>query len=89
MLSKVGVATRAFVVVLLALAKCYELLLTVNRDSSTGTRRRPPPETARSTLCCHPPPAHPRASRLSDLIVRGDRLLELEKVSGDTTRIFH
>jgi hypothetical protein len=35
MLSKVGVATRAFVVVLLALAKRYKLLLTVNRDSST------------------------------------------------------
>jgi hypothetical protein len=35
MLSKVGVATRAFVVVLLALAKRYKLLLTVNRHSST------------------------------------------------------
>ena len=35
MLSKVGVATRAFMVVLLALAKRCGLLLTVNRDCST------------------------------------------------------
>ena len=31
--SKVGVATRAFVNVLLALARAYELVLNVNRDS--------------------------------------------------------
>ena len=31
---KVGAATRAFVVVLLVLARSYELILAVNRDSS-------------------------------------------------------
>ena len=52
MLSKVGIATRAFVVVLLALAKRYEILLTVNRDSSTeqpvkASRRQPGPAAIR------------------------------------------
>ena len=32
--SKLGVATRAFVVVLLALARSYDLALSVDRDSS-------------------------------------------------------
>ena len=32
--SKVGAATRAFVAVLLAVARCYQLLVQVNRDSS-------------------------------------------------------
>ena len=63
MLSKVGAATRAFVVVLLALAKRYELLLTVTRGSSTeqlvkGYRKL--------LLKAHP------ASLLSDLSARGD-----------------
>ena len=32
--SKVGLATRAFVAVILAVARCYQLLVQVNRDSS-------------------------------------------------------
>ena len=49
--SKIGAATRAFVATMLAMARCYQLLLQVNRDS--------PPEDLlkaykRVLLKCHP-----------------------------------
>ena len=61
MLSKVGVATRALVVVL-ALAKRYELLLTVNRGSFTEQLAKAYRKLLLTAI--RRPPSNPQRTRL-------------------------